>query len=349
VSGRPDIVVVSLGTTMGWRAADQAFAEQVRAAGASCRVVTSRMGLTRGLRRSMAITDLVEAMAARQAAGREGRATVYSGVTAALLAPHRGRVAVRFDSTAAVNRTGPGGAWQRHRERSVLAGATLLLPWSEAAARSAAGVAGPGGPPAVILPPPVPTPGPPARDAPDVVAYGANPLKRGIDLLFAAWREVRPEGGRLAIAGLERAEAQRRLRRTGTPEPPGVEWLGAVERERWMAIVGGARLFVNASRFEDWGLAQMEALAAGTPLVTVESGGANEALGLARALAPELVARERTVESLALAIRAGLSLEPSARASYAQRAERLLEPYREDALRRRVAEEVLPRLLDSSS
>ena len=340
---------MSLGTTMGWRAADRAFAEQVRAAGATCQVVTSRMGLTGRLRRSMALTDVVEALAARRAAGREGRATVYSSVTAALLQPPRSPTAVRFDGTAELNRPGPGGAWQRRRERSVLGRATLLLPWSEAAAESAARVAVPASPPCVILPPPVPAAPPAAADGPDVVAYGGDPGKRGIDLLYAAWREVRPEGGRLAIAGLERGEALRRLHKAGIEEPAGVEWMGEVSRERWLATVAGARLFVNASRFEDWGLAQMEALGAGTPLVTVPSAGGNAAFPLARALAPELVAPQRTVEALAAAIRAGLALSPSARSTYAGRAERLLAPYREDALRRRVAEEVLPRLLDSSS
>jgi len=347
--GRPDIVLVSLGTTMGWRAADEAFVEQVRAAGASCVVVTSRMGLAGSLRHWMALTDVVEGLAARRAAGREGKATIYSSVTAALLQPPRSPVAVRFDCPAALNRPGPGGAWQRRRERSVLGRATLLLPWSEAAAESAASVIGPGAPPTVILPPPVPAGLPPAPDAPDVVAYGGDPLKRGIDLLYAAWREVRPEGGRLAVAGLERGEAMRRLHKAGVQEPPGVEWLGAVSRERWLATVAGARLFVNASRFEDWGLAQMEALAAGTPLATVPSGGGNVALPLARTLAPELVAAERTVEALAGAMRAGLALSEAARSAYAARAQSLLAPYREDALRRRVADEVLPRLLDSSS
>jgi len=307
------------------------------------------MGLAGKLRHWMAVTDVVEGLAARRAAGREGRATIYSSVTAALLQPPRSRVAVRFDGTAALNRPGPGGLWQRRRERSVLGRATLLLPWSEAAAESAASVIGPGGPPAVILPPPVPAASPPAPDAPDVVAYGGDPLKRGIDLLYAAWRQVRPPGGRLAVAGLERGEAMRRLHKAGVAEPPGAEWLGEVSRERWLASVAGARLFVNASRFEDWGLAQMEALSAGTPLVTVPSGGGNVALPLARTLAPELVAPERTVEALAAAMRAGLALEPSARNEYAERAQRLLVPYREEALRRRVADEVLPRLLDSSS
>jgi glycosyltransferase involved in cell wall biosynthesis len=289
---------------------------------------------------------VVEALAARRAAKAEGGATVYSSVTAALLQPPRTPMAVRFDGTAALNRPGPGGAWQRRRERSVMAGATLLLPWSQVAADSAAAVTAPVSPPSVLLPPPVPEAAAPDPGAPDVVAYGANPDKRGIDLLYAAWREAGPEGARLGIAGLSRDDA---LRRTGLREPAGVEWLGALPRDRWMANVAGARLFVSASRFEDWGLAQMEALSAGTPLVTVPSGGGNVALPLARTLAPGLVAPERTASALADAIRAGLALDPAQRSSYADHAQRLLVPYREDALRRRVAEEVLPRLLNSSS
>lgn len=351
VTGRPDILLVSLGTTMGWRANDAAFAEQVRAAGATCELVTARMGPAGRLRHSMAITDVVESLAARRAAGAgaEAGATIYSSVTAALLQPARSPTAVRFDCPAALNRPGVGGAWQRRRERTVLGRATLLLPFSEAAAQAAVAAARPAVPPWLVLPPAISVAVEPAPDAPDVVAYGGDPGKRGIDLLYAAWREVRPPGGRLAVGGLAREEAQRRLAKAGIEEPPGVEWLGVVPRERWLATVAGARAFVNASRFEDWGLAQMEALAAGTPLVTVPSGGGNAALPLARELAPELVAGERTPSALAAAMRAALALDESQRSSYAERADRLLAPYREEALRSRVANEVLPRLLDSSS
>ncbi len=350
MAGRPDIVVVSLGTTMGLRGADEALAVQVRAAGASCEIARVHVGRSGRLRVSMAVTDVVEALAARRAvAGRAAGAVVYSSVTAALLQPPRSPSAVRFDAVAALNRPGRGGAWQRRRERSVLRRSELLLPWSEAAGAAALRAAAPGVPPSVVLPPPVPEMPPPDGPSYDVVAYAGDPLKRGIDLLYDAWRRVRPDGGRLAVAGLEQAEAGRRLAGAGVQEPPGVVWLGAVPRARWLATVAGARVFVNASRHEDWGLAQMEALAAGVPLVTVPSAGANVALALARELAPALVAAELSAGALAGALRAGLALGPSEREAYASAAARLLEPYREAELRRRVADEVLPRLLPSSS
>ena len=350
MAGRPDIVVVSLGTTMGLRGADEALAGQLRAAGASCAIARVAVGRSGRLRVSMALTDVVEALAARRAvAGRVAGAVVYSSVTAALLQPPRSPAAVRFDAVAALNRPGRGGAWQRRRERSVLRCADLLLPWSEVAEAAALRAAGPGAPPSVVLPPPVPAVAAPAEAGFDAVAYAGDPLKRGVDLLYEAWGRVRPDGGRLALAGLERGEARRRLEGAGVQEPAGVHWLGALPRERWLATVASARVFVNASRHEDWGLAQMEALAAGVPLVTVPSAGANAALALARELAPALVAPERSADALATALRAGLELDASQREAYASAAARLLEPYREAELRRRVADEVLPLLHPSSS
>jgi len=78
-----------------------------------------------------------------------------------------------------------------------------------------------------------------------------------------------------------------------------VRWLGALPGPEWLAAVAGARVFLNASRIEDWGLAQMEALAAGVPLVTVPAPGGNPSLAMARELDARLVAPERTAAALA--------------------------------------------------
>ena len=351
---RPAIAIVSLGTTMGWRRADEALAEQFAAAGATCRVVRVGIGPAGRLRRTMALTDVVEALAARRAAhALDADATVYSSVTAALLQSPSGPHAIRFDTIAALSRPGAGGAWQRARERSVLAAADLLLPWSEPAAVAARSVVGARGeaesPRSLVLPPPVERAPAPAPDAPEAIAYAANPDKRGLDLLCEAWAAARPEGARLLVGGIRREAAVAWLGRRGIPEPAGVEWAGAVGRERWLALVAGARVFVSAARFEDWGLAQMEALAAGTPLVTAPTPGPNAALPLARALAPRLVAADSGAAALAEALRAGLALDDAARSAYRAAAGPLLAPYGEEALRAVVARELLPALLRSSS
>jgi glycosyltransferase involved in cell wall biosynthesis len=331
VAGTVDIGLVSLGTTPGLRRADAALADQVRAAGASCELVRVRVGgLVGKLRRNAAVTDLIEAAAARRAArGLDARAVIFSSVTAALLQPTPAVPwAVRFDSTAAINRPGASGAWQRAREREVLERAPLLLPWGDAVASAAPGL--------VVRVPVEEIPGAEMRDI-DAIAYAGYPHKRGLDRLCLAWARVARPGERLVVGGIERERAVRWLDRHGAHEPPGVEWHGLVPREEWLSRVGRARVFVNASRREDHGLAQLEALSAGCALVTVPSAGPYEALGLARTLGPELVS-----EDLAAALRAGLDLDD--RSAYAAHARELLGPFRPGVVERVVASSLLPAL-----
>ncbi len=98
-----------------------------------------------------------------------------------------------------------------------------------------------------------------------------------------------------------------------------------------------ARVFVCAPRREEYGLAQLEALAEGCQLVTTPAPGGYVALPLARTLDPRLVG-----EDLAAALRAALDTPT---ADYASRAAELVEPYTTAAVDRLVAEELLPRLL----
>jgi glycosyltransferase involved in cell wall biosynthesis len=347
-----DVALLSLGTTLGLRHADDALAGLLADAGVSCRVVRVRFGATARLRRQITAIDLVEGLAARRAARatRDARAVIVSGATTALLL-RRPPVpwAIRFDSPTALNRRGWPGAWQRARERHVFRAADVLLPWGSAAADAARPLVA--GAPTRTIPLPVPVEAPPRDGSPppdggsspggEVVAYAGWLWKRGVDLLCAAWAEAAPEGVRLVIGGADRAAGLAWLDRCGVPEPPGVEWAGAVPHDQWLARVARARLFVNASRREDHGLAQLEALAAGTPLVTVPSPGAYEALPIARRLAPELVAADVSAPALATALRAGLALDD---AKYADRARAEMAPYRREAVLAVVRHELLPAL-----
>jgi glycosyltransferase involved in cell wall biosynthesis len=334
-----DVALLSLGTTLGLRHADDALAELLADAGVSCRLVRVRFGATARLRRQITAIDVVEGLAARRAARatRDARAVIVSGATTALLLrPPSVPWAIRFDSPTSLNREGWSGAWQRARERRVFREADVLLPWGRAAAEAA------GAPTRTIpLPVPIEAPAPAVRGTGEVLAYAGWLWKRGIDVLCAAWNEAAPAGVRLVIGGADRAAGLAWLERCGVPEPPGVEWAGAVPRADWVARVARARLFVNASRREDHGLAQLEALAAGTPLVTVPSPGAYEALPIARRLAPALVAADVSAPALATAIRAGLALDDAA---YADRARAELAPYRREAVLAVVRDELLPAL-----
>jgi glycosyltransferase involved in cell wall biosynthesis len=199
----------------------------------------------------------------------------------------------------------------------------VLLPVSRGAEEAAGGVR---------VPIPIePIAGAAERDI-DAVAYAADPRKRRLELICRVWRH-----GRLVIGGIDGDAGRRWLDRHGVPEPDGVEWAGPLPHARWLELVGRARLFVNASSWEDFGIAPMEALSAGTPLATVPTPGSFEALPLARELAPELVS-----EDLAAAIEAGFRVN---REAYARRADELLAPYRPEAVLATLRDEVLPRLL----
>jgi glycosyltransferase involved in cell wall biosynthesis len=339
LSELPDIALVSLGTTPGLVRSDESFAALVRAAGATCELVPVRIGAAGALRRQIAVTDMVEALAARSAARDvQARAIVYSTITAALLQRPELPYAIRFDATASLNRRGLGGAWQRARERRPLSEARVLVPVSRGAEEGLPDL-GERRPPVVRLPIPIEEiPGAPERDI-DAVAYAGYPRKRALEVLCAAWAAAGPPGGRFVIGGLDRDKGMRWLDRRRVPEPEGVEWAGELPRSEWLHLVGRARTYLNASRWEDFGLGPLEALSAGTLLVTVPTPGSFEALPLARELAPELVS-----EDLVHALRAGLAFSEEERSRYAARAAELLEPYREDRVVSVLRERVLPAL-----
>jgi hypothetical protein len=349
-AGQADVLIVSLGSTEGLRRADEELRDALQRAGAS--VVLSRARPTRPTRTLM-LTDLAWARAARattiralaeiqssRPAGSPPPAIVYSSTTAALLWPRPG--AIRFDAPSAGNRSGRHGLWQRPLERRRLGQAPLLLPWSEGGLREAPAMAR-SGESAVVLPVPVEPSGAAAsttgRDI-AAITYAANPAKKGFDRVLAAWRGVREElppgvPRELVVAGASARELATAGFGFGLQE--GVRIVGALPSAEYRALVRRARVFMCAPRREDYGIAQLEALADGCLLVTTPAPGPYAALPIARALDARLVS-----EDLASALRTALE-DPLA--DYAARAREALVPFSRAAADRVVAEELLPRLL----
>jgi len=100
-------------------------------------------------------------------------------------------------------------------------------------------------------------------------------------------------------------------------------------------------VFVCAPRREDYGIAQLEALADGCLLVTTPAPGPYVALPIARELDPRLVNDDLTHGLLA-------ALE-GPRAGYAVRARTALVPFTRGAVDRHVLDGLLPRLLALAS
>jgi glycosyltransferase involved in cell wall biosynthesis len=320
-----DILLVSLGSTGGLRAADAELAGALRRGGASVVVVGARR--PRELR-TLALTDLAWARAARVAARRgiaehDPRAIVYCTVTAALLWPRAG--AIRYDAPSAANRPGRHGVWQRPLERRRLHHATLLIPQSqgtldESPLRHAR---------AIIVPIPVEPSGLPLRER-DIAAitYAANPEKKGLDRVLAAWAAARREGEELVVTGTDRV-----------PRADGVRATGQLDPAAYRTLLRRARVYVTAPRREDYGLAQLEALADGCLLVTSPAPGPYAALPIARTLDQRLV-----TEDLAAALRTALDDPPP---GYADLALQAIAPYRRAAADAVVSDELVPALLSA--
>ncbi|HEX5926505.1 MAG TPA: glycosyltransferase [Baekduia sp.] len=325
-----DVLIVGLGATHGLHAAEDELAGAMLRAGAD--VMLTRAARPREVR-TLALTDLVWARAARRAAvealsDSEPRAIVYSTTTAALLWPMPG--ALRFDAPAAANRPGRHGIWQRPVEARRLRESSLLIPQDPGALVEAGSPAVP----ALVVPIPVePSGGDEAGTARDIAAmtYATNPYKKGLDRVLAAWDAVRREGEELVVAGLR------------GPDREGVRYTGTLEHDAFRALLRRTKVYVTAPRREDYGIAQLEALADGARVVTTPSPGPYAALPLLRRDGLGWVA-EPDASALGGALRAALD-DPTDDAIYAERALDAIAPFRRATVDAIVAGDLLPRLL----
>jgi hypothetical protein len=337
---RVDVLIVSLGGTAGLREADAELAASLRRAGAAVEI--ARVARARELRTFAAI-EFAWAVNARRATvravrERSPRAVIYSTTTAALLGPVPG--AIRFDAPAAGNRRGRHGVWQRPVEAKRFKEAPLLVPWSEGGLEEAPVPHAD----AVIVPMPVAPSGTPGERDIAAITYGANPEKKGLDRVLEAWLLESRAGEELVVAGLDERSGAAWLARAHTataelPKPPGergrVRFARLIPRAEYRGLLRRSRAFLAAPRREDYGIAQLEALADGCVLVTTPAPGPYVAAPIARRLDNRLVGPR-------LAIRAALDVP---KPDYAERAAAALEPFSPAAVDRVVAEELLPRLL----
>ncbi len=348
MSAPVDVLLLSLGTTWGLRIADAQFAELVQRAGASVAVVVTRIGATDRLRRGYPVNDLVEAIAARRAldAGirrHRPRSVVFSTTTAAMLA---GRppmpFAVWLDSPARLNRPGRRNALLHLLERRQLSRARLVLPHSPPAVAALPR----GSAPAVVISPPIAEA--PARNGPGeafAVAYTPDPKAKGLDLVCQAWARTNAPGVRLLLTGIPAERARAFLDRRGVPLPSDLELTGMLPQDDFRALLGRARVFLTAARWEDFGIAALEALDRGAALVGAAAGGPFPALAIARDLAPDFVAADRSPAALARALETALATDEQELRSYRVAARERLAPYRPQAFVERLRDQVLPALL----
>lgn len=326
-----DILVVSVDSTGGWQVSARELTSAFERVGVRAELVET--GPVKQVR-TFALTDLVQAAAARRAYARVAvtgapRAVVYCSVTAALLWPRPG--AIWLDAVAAENRPGRHGVWQRSVERRRLAQAPLLMEMSW----GALGPLAARHPGAVLVPAAVEPSAAEAGSAKtvrdiEVLAYAGDPEKKRLEYMLEAWAQTRLGTEQLVVTGIDDAR-----------QIPGVRFTGRLSRPEYRALLRRTRVFLAAPRREDYGIAQLEALADGCILVSTPAPGAYPASRLARRLDPRLVS-----DDIVRALRIALD-DPAP--DYAERARILLTPFTRRAIDRTLAESVVPALLSPLS
>jgi len=116
---------------------------------------------------------------------------------------------------------------------------------------------------------------------PRLLAVGSLTPKKGFDILLQAFRLVqeRVPDARLTIAGDGPEGARLRQLASALGVSDAVRFPGFVTGEAKAALFAGARIFVSSSRREPFANANLEAMAAGLPIVATRVGGTIEMVG----------------------------------------------------------------------
>jgi hypothetical protein len=345
-----DILHVCAGTTGGWKAIDDAMNLALDELGVSVkRIAMPRRGIGLVRRSGHPLNDLYEAGAMATATSRalqevSPSAIIYSSSHAALLQPRRRvREAVWVDGPIALMspgaRAAPVRALERLRQHRLDVVLAMSLQHPDLLAEPLRPRA------TVVLHMPVDPSDPdvPAQDIPPPYGamYAGVPGKKGLDIALQAWELAAPQVP-LVVTGITAEDASNYL---GHHPREGVVFTGRIARAQHRAIVRHASVYVSASRREEYGTAQLEAIADRVPLAAVPSLGAVEPVAVARRLTPNLVAAEISSPALATSIRAALDMSSDELAGYGAAAGAIMREYSFKAFKQRLREDVLPLLL----
>lgn len=356
-----DLLYVASGTTAGLRQADAEMLGALRELAVDVVTVTPATSqpwlVRRYFNRSLLTIDAYESFAVRRATARAlrshiPRAIIYSTTHAAMLSPRRAmgeRVAIRFDTPAQMSRTGGAYRVEHVLERRRFERAQLLMPAALHVARDAARIL-PAQTPVVPVPIPIELGSdPPCARDPITVFYGASPEKKGLDVAVQAWTRAAPANRQLVITGIDRERGLRYLAERGIGEPPAVRWTGLISPGEHRALTRRAEVYLAASRYENYGIGPLEALADGAALVTTASPGPFAALPIARELDDRLVAESNSPAVLAAALRTAFARGQDERVTYRVRARERVKVFSREETARRLREHVLPLLLGQTN
>jgi glycosyltransferase involved in cell wall biosynthesis len=115
-----------------------------------------------------------------------------------------------------------------------------------------------------------------------ILFFGTLEARKNVGALLDAYERIAPDRAvpELVLAGRETPDARPWLERIGRPPLAGrVRHIGYVDPAKRRALYEGARLLVQPSFDEGFGLPVLEAMAAGVPVVAADRGALPEVLG----------------------------------------------------------------------
>lgn len=331
------VLIVGIGTTGGWRHADLALASELRARGMQVDGFWPDMEPSTRLRRrgQPLSSECVQAFAIRKAVLRHVSsahdAVIVSSSTASLFMPRRlrRRTIVWSDTPVRLARTGFGDAilWALERRAMKRTAVLAVQPrhsldayrtfFPEAASRTR------------FLPVPVHAPAIINRKRERfAVIYAGNPEKKGLDLAVQAWAASEIDAT-LVVTGLDPGTAREFLERRSITVPPNVRLLGRVAPSEHRRLTQSAAAYLSASRREEYGNAQLEALADGAILICGPCAGTAEPLEIAKTLDPCFVSN--TERGLARTVIAAMRISEDERRDYQDAAGSLIRAYSPEA------------------
>ena len=110
------------------------------------------------------------------------------------------------------------------------------------------------------------------------ISYCSRVMRRkGLDILVKAWG-MHHKNKKLVVAGVNEEDGAAYLKKKSIKIPDNIEFAGMLRREEYLSMLAKSSFFISAARFEDFGIAVLEALSYEKPVAATPTLGPSEFL-----------------------------------------------------------------------
>ena len=110
------------------------------------------------------------------------------------------------------------------------------------------------------------------------ISYCSREMRRkGLDILVKAWSMIH-ENKKLVVTGVNKEDAVLYLKKKSIKIPDNIEFAGVMTRAGYLSKLARSGFYISPARFEDFGIAVLEALSYGKPVASTPTIGPSEFL-----------------------------------------------------------------------